>query len=150
MKNPINWLIASLVLFIAYNTVIVGANFIPWYSQEQPVKVDRKTYSPGDSMKLIVVRNALIDLTARVTAELIRLDGEVEIEVYKRTWDIVMGKGKKKFKVDYLLPTADECPWIGTNTFIWKGAIVYNPPFGLPERLVYFKTEKFHIGENDA
>jgi len=150
MKNTVNWLIALLILFIAYNATMIGANFIPWYTQEQPVKVEKQTYSPGDSVRLIVDRHALVNLTARVTAELIRIDGEVEVEVYKRSWQIVMGKGKKKFKVDYLLPTINECPWLGTNTFVWKGAIVYNPPLGLPERLVYFRSEKFHIRGSDA
>jgi len=150
MKNLINWIIILLILFIVYNTAMVGANFIPWYTQEDPMTIDRQAYNPGDSVTLTISRRALVDLTAWVTAELIRLDGEVEVEVYKKTWKIVMGAGRKTLEVDWLLPSKKQCPWLGANTFIWKGAIEYQPPLGLPKRLVYFKSEKFHIEAPDA
>ena len=134
----------TLALLLFFSIAGIIGNLIPWYTQENPYKVEKKTYVPGDTMQIEISRQALINLTGRVVRELVRLHDDVEEEVYKVSYDIEMDRGKKSIEVFYKIPTLKDCPQLGSNTFIWRGSIVYKP-FGLPERSVHFVTEEFHI-----
>jgi len=138
-------MIALAVLLVVSSTV---ANMIPWYRQNEPMKIGNKElqpFKPGEHMRIDIERTALIGIEGRVTRELVRVhrNGDEE-EVYKLNKLISIERGTKRISVYYKLPSIRECPQMKPNTYVWRGSMVYKP-FGYLEKTYQFSTEKFQI-----
>ena len=131
---------------------------IPWYSCDPVFKTLKKSYHPGERVHVKFNRTALINLYARSTRELVRIDEDGAFhEEAKITWRINIGKGTKQIIVSYKL--LDNCvnairknmsfPCIHyeENTYHWIGNTIYKP-FGLIERSFYWESTPFKIYEN--
>jgi hypothetical protein len=146
-RKPLNMVEVVLSLGIFFIITSTIANFIPWYSQVEPMTVYNKEepFVGGEHMQIVITRRALIGIEGRVTRELVRLhaNGEEE-EVSKIDKLISIDRGKKTLSVYYQLPSTEECPQMKPNTYFWRGSMVYKP-FGWLEKTYFFRTEKFQI-----
>jgi hypothetical protein len=135
----------GVAIFLVCSSIIV--NLIPWYRQVEPMSVHDKdrVFRPGEPMKIDIQRTALVGFEGRVTRELVHVhtNGSEE-EVYKIDKLISIDRGTKKISVYYTLPTLKLCPQMLSNTYMWRGSMVYKP-FGYLEKTYFFSTEKFQL-----
>jgi len=137
---------------------LLSLYIIPWYSCDTVFETLKESYHPGERVHVKFTRTALINLNARSTRELIRVDEDGAYhEEAKTTWRINMGKGTKRIVVSYKLPdncanvirknTSFPCIHYENNTYRWIGNTIYKP-FGLIERSFYWESTPFKIHEN--
>jgi hypothetical protein len=135
----------AVAIFLVISSIIV--NSIPWYKQVEPMSVHDKDreFKPGEPMRIDIQRTALVGFEGRVTRELVHVHADgAEEEIYKIDKLISIDRGTKKISVYYKLPTLKICPQMSSNTYLWRGSMVYKP-FGYLEKIYFFRTERFQI-----
>ena len=147
MKNPINFILAGLIGFIAFTIAGIGVAVFPWYTTELPYKIEHKTYSPGEMVKVSFQRNAVLGMTGTGRVELVRMRNGATQEVYNFSKPVVMNAGKQLVEVYYHIPDLVEAPQLASNDseYMWQGSLTYKPFRWFAEKSLYFTSEKFHI-----
>lgn len=145
LTKTLTFLVGICIIFVSAN---IALSVIPWYMQENPMKIVDKNsqYSPGDPILVKFQRRALIGFQGKVTRELVRVDKETGIteEVWKSSVNTSVGRGKKTIVLTYTIPTLAMYPEMKGNTYKWQGSMSYRP-FGLVEKTFFFHTEDFQI-----
>jgi len=137
-----------LAIWISFSIMSMAASIIPWYTQEEPLKIMQGVHNPGQKVPITIIRESLLGMEAKNVIELVHLHDGKEREIYKYTKDIYLQKGKGIIEVFYDIPPLEQCPQLKTNTYMFRGIITYNP-FGYLNRSFEWATEKFRIEVNE-
>ena len=134
-------LVAILIYLLTFAMLL-----IPWYERENPMRlVDKtRTYKPGEAVEFQFHRKSLIDMQAKISRELVRIHEETSEEVWTVNINTSVNKGSDEIKLQYFIPTPEQCPMLHGNTYKWRGTVVYKP-LGLIEKTLSFETEPFQI-----
>jgi len=141
----------AVIIAILFYLCTFAILLIPWYEREDPMRLvnKEKIYKPGDAVKLEFSRKSLINMQARISRELVRIHEDSTEEVWTVNLNTSVNKGKDLIKLQYFIPSLDQCPVMRSNTYKWRGTIVYRP-LGLIEKTVSFETEPFQIEVPDG
>jgi len=146
--------LSNIILIVTFLLLISSILIytVPWYSIDGPLRVNSKCYYPGQDVKMLVERNALINLRGHTVKELIRIghDGVYHKVTESSFWSD-LERGERTIELSYLLPgqcrsqqQPPDCINYEENTYKWVGHVMYRP-FGLVERYVHFESENFQI-----
>ena len=138
-------LVGICIIFVVSN---IALGLIPWYMQENPMKIidKQRQYLPGDPVRVTFKRRALIGFQGKVTRELVRInpDSGATEEIWKSSLDTSIGRGEKTIILTYNVPTLAMYPTMIGNTYKFQGSMCYKP-FGLVKKTFFFYTEPFQI-----
>jgi len=145
-----------LILSLLFAIGIAAIYLVPWYTLSPVLEVKHQTYNPGGTVCVKFTRNALINMRAVATRELVRVDSKGAYhEEAKVTWAVNIEKGKRTIWVSYPLPDCcDEsekirrngfpCVYYEENTYRFTGNTTYKV-LGLINRTVYWESNSFRI-----
>ncbi len=137
--------------FFAFMFTMIGLTFpefyfkyldrTEYYTIEQPISVDKITYTPCEKTILTIKRNSLVNTVANsaIDLNLVKADGKVvRILDAHITVESSIAKGSKIIDVAFTLP----CD-LDNGTYFWQGTIVYR--VRKQEKFYPFITENFQV-----
>ena len=136
----------TLSIILALSIMGLVGQKVPWYTMDQPLKVDGKIFYPGDKVRVNIHRRTLIGFEARITRELVRVHEGKEEEVSSLSYykEIDPSPQKRNIVVFYEIPSISMCPQMKPNTYFFRGVMTFKPMWNI-EKTYHYRTENFQI-----
>lgn len=125
LKDQIVFMILFAVAFVFLGQAIPEVYFeyldkTVYYSMDLPLKVEKKEYKPGEIVRLSMVRNSKLEMTAVSVTELVLIDGKTKEEVARVTRDLSITKGTESICISFTLPEN-----LKDGEYLYQGTINY-------------------------